>query len=576
MPAGQVNPLDTLQTKLSSAFEAGLRLADGLADDAADRRMVERVRERHDGPGSPPDPATIASAVAHFRRTGEPEGWRGLKRVCFGAGSVDEKGWCVLSDDRLRGILFELAQGQQEARKRVRCYQSLLSSYWSFPLASADARAKSGWLALREWLDRRMQSVSRDLQRTPGWFQTIADHRNLLRDDPCGRYGPKLLSGDGSEFHAAVTGLGIPSDSWVPEEAVIAQMQAGCGLGHERFKEILPALLSVAMDRAGIVSSKALQTRCGAMLVARYAKVPGTPEHPDLRDAAIGLIGNPWLRRASWDANVVDEKGQPDNAAREMVFGWLKRELIRNFFELLSDDGMGDPRRLDYWLRFEPFVGDMWFALGSTARGRRGDAYEDFRARAKGRLLDLEGTTADNNAFIMRMGEYLAVEFGAKGNAFFLFRWDEIPKRVMDKLVSGNDRVDVNIAVLKSTTRRLIHMDSAGKGLTWEQKFDQEICPLIGSRPDTPPKPLRGSVSKVQARVHMQPGRNPGARAQALADAEKAEIRQLVANWGLRVEDNRPKGGALWIIADEKLMAVQTTLKKWGFKYKPGKGWWKE
>lgn len=543
-----MNPLDTLRTRLSSAFEAGLRRADGWADEAADRRMVQRVREMHDGPGSPPDPATIASAVAHFRRTGEPEGWRGLKRVCFGAGSVDEKGWCVLADDRLRGRLIELAQGQQEARKRVRCYQSLLSSYWSFPLASADARAKAGWLALREWLDRRMQPISRDLLRTPGWFQTIADHRNLLRDDPCGRYGPKLLSGDGSEFRAAVAGLGIPSDSWVPEEAVIAQMRAGCGLGHERFREILPALLSVAMGRAGIAPSKSLQTRCVAMLVARYAEVPGTPEHPVLRDAAIGVIGNPWLRRASWDANVVDERGQPDNAAREMVFGWLKRRLIKDFFELLSEDGTGDSRRLDYWLRFEPFVDDMWFALGSNARWRRGEAFEDFRARAKGRLLNLEATTADNNAFVMRMGNHVAIEFGETGNALYLFRWDGLPPAVSQKLLSGKERVDVTIHQLKSAQHSLLtkrHRDSPVAMESWEQKFDAEICPVLGSRPRERP-------------------------------AFVPDLESLLRTYQVQGEDKRPQGGALWVVADDSHPGFSSKVKALGFRYRAGRGWWKE
>ncbi|MBF0156317.1 MAG: hypothetical protein HQL57_03955 [Magnetococcales bacterium] len=585
MSVGQVNPLDTLRTRLVSAFEAGLCHADGWADKVADREMVERVRIRHDGPGLPPDPATIASAVAHFRRTGKPEGWRGLKRVCFGAGSVDEKGWCVLSDERLRGQLIELAQGQREARRRVKCYQALLSSYWSFPLAAANVEARAGWLALRGWLDGRMPSVSSDLHRTPGWFQTLVDHHNLLRDDPCGRYGQKLLTGDGSELQAAISGLGIPSDSWVPEEAVIAQMRAGCGLGHERFRGMLPGLLSVAMGEASVRPSQALQTRCVAMLVVRYAKVPGTPESPALRDAATGVIGNPWLRRASWDANVVDERGRPDDEAREMVFGWLKRRLIVDFFELLSEDGVGESRRLDYWLRFEPFVDDMWFALGRETRGRRGESFEDFRRRARGRLLDLEGATVDNNAFIMRMGEYLAVEFGAKGNACFLFRWDSLPERVMEKLFSGKGGGGVEISDLKSRSAemRLIHKGSAGMGPSWEQRFDQEICPLIGNWPGVLPGgrrsvPVRAESRQVPAVVSRQEPRRaePPPKTEFLSAEARAEVLALVASLKLKVENNRSMGGVFWIIADDRLTAVRTTLGKWGFRYRPGKGWWKE
>ena len=543
-----MNLLDTLRGTLAAAFESGLRRADDWADPHADSLMVEMVRERHDGPGSPPDPATIALAVAHFRRTDEPNGWRGLKRVCFGAGSVDETGWCVLSDERLRARLIALAQEQEEARKRIKCYQSLLASYWSFPVATADSKAKAGWLALREWLDHRVEHVARDMQRIPVWFETIVEHRNLLRDEPCKRYGSKLLCGDASVFRAAVTGLGIPSNSWVQEEAVLAQMKAGCGLGHEKFREILPTLLSLAMGRAGITPSKSLQSRCVAMLVSRYAKVSGSPEHPALRDSATGVIGNPWLRRASWDANVVDDHGLPDNAAREMVFGWLKRRLIEDFFELLSEDGAGDSRRLEYWLRFEPFVDDMWFALGNAARWRRGGAFEDFRARAKGRLLDLASSTADNNAFVMRIGDHVAVEFGEIGNAFYLFKWEELPPAVSQKLLSGKERVAVTIHQLKSAPHALLtkrHRDSPVAMQSWEQKFDAEICPILNRRPQVRP-------------------------------AFVPELELLIKTFHASGEDNRPQGGALWVLADDSNARFASKLKALGFTYRARRGWWKE
>lgn len=540
--------LDTLRTRLLSAFELGLRRADGWTDPVATKRMLERVRQRHDGPGSPPDPATIASAVAHFRRTGQTDGWRGLKRVCFGAGALDERGWCVLSDKPLRDRLIALAQGQEEPRKRVKCFQALLSSYWSFPLASADEKSKAGWLALREWLNSRLQSVVSDATRTPGWLSTLMANQNLLRDNPCAKYGAKLLAGDGSDFNAVITGLGIPSDSWVPEEAVIAQMKAGSALDHDKFTDALQRLLPIATGKTGIVKSKSLQTRCVAILVSRYAKVPRQPEHMALRDAAVTVIGNPWLRRSTWDASVVDERGRPDDGAREMVYGWLKRRLIKDFFELLSEDGVGDSRRLDYWLRFEPFIDDMWFALGANARRRRDENFEDFRNRAKGRLLNLESTTADNNAFVMRMGDHVAVEFGEKNNALYVFRLDGLPPAVSQKLLSGKERADVTIHQLKSSERALMikrHRDSPRAMKSWEQKFDEDICPLLGQQPEGRP-------------------------------AFVPDLEALLKEYGFEGEDRRPQGGALWVFADNTHSAFFSKIRALGFRYRSGKGWYKE
>jgi hypothetical protein len=550
MPFGQITPLDSLHARLRSAFEAGLRRPEEWTDDSANSRMAADVKARHDAPGRPPNPATVLAAVSYFRTTGEPDGWRGLKRVCFGAGMLDNRGWSLLADDRLRSKLLDLAQNQVEARKRVRCFQFLLSSYWAFPLQAADEKTKAGWVALREWLHKRLRPISTDLTRMPAWFQTLVKHHNLLRDDPCGRYGPDLLSGNGAQFQTVLTQLGIPSDSWVPEEAIVAQIRAACDLQHEGFRAALPDLLKVVTGQAGLAPAKALQIRCIAMLVVRYAKIPGAPEHPLLRDAAVNVIGNPWLHRASWDANVLDGLGKPDHGAREMVFGWLKRRLIKDFFELLSADGAGDSRRLNYWLRFEPFVDDMWFALGANARQRRGETFEDFRARAKGRLLNLEKTTADNNAFVMRIGHHLAMECGENGNALYLYRWDELPPAVSQTLLSGKDKVDVTIHQLKNsehiaTEKPLRHVDSPKALESWEQKFDAAVCPILGCKPETRP-------------------------------AYVGVLETLLQKYRISAEDKRPQGGAFWVYTNNASLGFNAQIQALGFQYRAPQGWFKE
>lgn len=277
-----------------------------------------------------------------------------------------------------------------------------------------------------------------------------------------------------------------------------------------------------------------------------------------LRDAAVGIVGNPWLRRANWDAWVVDARGKPDDQSREMVNGWLKRRLITDFFELLSVDGTGDSRRVDYWLRFEPAIEDMWFALGADAQYRRGEQFNDFRNRAKGRLLDLDGTTADNNAFVMRVGRYLLVEFGAKGNAMYVFEWDALGQPLLDTLTSGRARASVSIHRLKDSNNveRLIHRDSAAQ--SWEQKFDAYLVPRIGRRPSDPPRRV-GAVRRV---------RNEGFSTDTWTFFARTH--------GLRVEDHRSRQGALWVLGVEQQSHVAAQLEAWGFKPRAPRGWFKE
>lgn len=537
-----ITPLDSLRAMLASAFNASLAHTDGWTDSAATARMLKEIRNRHDGPGLPPDTKTLAAAVERFSRTGVPDGWRGLKYVCFGAGLLDEEGWCVLSDSKLRDRLLSLAQEQELPRKRLRCYQALLSCYLGFSLAKANKYARKGWLVLRAWLAAQLLPAECDAGHRPRWLATLLAHQNLLQDNPCGKYGPKLLVGDGSELQEVVAGLGIPSDSWVHEEAVIAQMRAGIALDHDRFREALPGMLNLVTGKADVRLATSLQTRCVAMLVSRYVKIPGKPEHMELRDAAVNFIGNPWLRRSAWDAAVVDDSGQPDDEAREMVYGWLKRRLISDFFELLSQDGVGDRRRLDYWLGFEPFMDDMWFALGRNTSRRRDGGFCEFRTRARGRLLELHGTTApDNNAFIMSMGEYVAIEFGQIGNAFFLYRWGHLPPELARKLKSCSEPVDVTIHALKSSgyQRKMSHVAQ------WEQRFDENICPLLG---------LRRTGKAIW----------------------KPDLEALIREYDTKVEDLREHGGALWLLKDDRDTVFSTKARVLGFGYRHGRGWWKE
>jgi hypothetical protein len=503
---------------------------------------------------------SIMAAIAHFRSSGMVSSFRDLKYVCLGMSATDQHGWCALSDAGLRLRVSKAVGAQPEMRRRLRCFQALLSSYWSFQKNGKQTSDESrvGWVELREWLRDERERIVESNEPTPPWFTVLSKRVALLSDHPCDQFGEELLRGESAEFSEALESLAIPLDSWVREESVIAHVKAGCALSDEAFKACLPNLIEVATGRGGVSLGESLQLRGIAFLVSRYATCDDHPEHVSLRDAAVGTIGNPWLRRVNWDAWVVDAKGKPDTQSREMVNGWLKRRLITDFFQLLSVDGTGDSRRVDYWLRFEPAIEDMWFALGADAHARRSEQFSDFRKRAKGRLLYLEGTSADNNAFIMRVGRYLLVEFGAKGNAMYVFEWSSLGKPLLDTLSSSQVRPLVSIHGLKNkmNVERLIHRDSTNE--SWEQKFDAALVPLIGIRPSDPRRQSRA----------VQHARTKGFSPYTWS--------AFVQRHALRVLDNRAKQGALWVLDVEQPKHVVEQLEAWGFRERSPRGWFKE
>jgi hypothetical protein len=572
--------LHDLSTNLVQAMGSsfGDRATESWGNPKAMSKALASVSEHFDSPLIKSDRQSVSKAVLKYRQSGELKEFLDTKYVCIGA-SEDFSGWCLLEDARLLDRLLKAAQVGSD-RKRLKYFSCLLRSYWSFPHLGERTMpaSENGWMTLRGWLDAQRGELTKSAISKPLWFQTLGQHSNLLADQPCKPYEKDLLAGGSPSLNEAFTNLGIPADSWLRAEAVYAQMQAGANLGDSGFLSHIGKLLDLASGKTEFKISKGLSIRCIALLVSRYAKCSVKPEHIALRDAAIAFIGNPWLHRAAWDSYVLRSDGRPDVEAREMLNAWLKIRLIKDFFDLLSEDRSADGRRLNYWLRFEPMIEDMWFILGADAMSDRRKDYAEFRQRANGRLLDLVGTTpTENNAFLMRIGEFVIVEFGLTGNACFVYRYNTLPADIKRKLNSGTYRAGINVADLKSQGHeaRLLHHSR------WEPKFDEAICPLLGFRPSgrREGSSVRGSVTSERfavvnkgASVQADPARTYG----GVTLFSRLDFEKLVSKHGLEVNDLLKKGGCLWVRTDDANPLICGQLKAWGFTYKRGKGWWKE
>ena len=121
---------------------------------------------------------------------------------------------------------------RQNVARQLKCYQALLSSYFAFALydEKIPKAAQEGWEVLRDWLaknQRQLQHAGENRKlRLPSWFTVLTRHVNLLTTAPCDRYGADLLHGNGSMLEEARHGFGLSGDSWVMEEAILAQMRA--------------------------------------------------------------------------------------------------------------------------------------------------------------------------------------------------------------------------------------------------------------------------------------------------------------------------------------------------------------
>lgn len=105
-----------------------------------------------------------------------------------------------------------------------------------------------------------------------------------------------------------------------------------------------------------------------------------------------------------------------------MVRGWLAKQDLTHFFELLRGNGDVDQARLHYWLRFANLMGFTRIIMGSDAWQDRGSDFVKFREENKGRLSYLRGGRNFDNAMIMQINDYLFVEFSGTGNAMYAYQ----------------------------------------------------------------------------------------------------------------------------------------------------------
>jgi hypothetical protein len=277
-----------------------------------------------------------------------------------------------------------------------------------------------------------------------------------------------------------------------------------------------------------------------------------------------------------------------------MVEGWLKRHLIKNFFQLLAHDGAADLRRLNYWLKWESNITDMWFVLGRDALDNKSEAFKRLRKLMEGRERFLDDSTDDNNAFVMRIGPLLVIEFGVTNNACFAYAAADFKTSLERK------RLSVHVLKQKGGATKLPHTYG------WEPKFDAALRKLLQSVPQSKgvlvsapatPKPVPPVVvpapSRVAAAMPEQPSRpwstvaSPGVAApvpppvapmqvQPSTKFNLDTVRAKCVQHGVEWEDNRLTKGAFWVLLPDqnKHLGFAKLLESLGFRYTAGQGYW--
>lgn len=565
------------------------------------RAMSESLREIRKAMGEGTEEVLhtdrLQQSLQCFASTQRVANFTELKYVCYGVTvPVGQTRWRLIDQtslfDRLLGLVDACSSQPRQFR---RCYQGLLNGYFGLDRqAPTSPIAGSNWDRLRGYLGQNLSPVLRSTSRrgiVPDWLQALSAHKNLLSEDPCSRYTRALKSGSSEELKVLCAALGISSTSWVWEEALMAYVNSVCDLMDAAFLRNMPGVIQIVNGGGDLKVADLLATRATGMTAARYARSADHPEHTDLRDACLRWIGNPWVNRTAWDAHAKSE------SARQMVEGWLKRHLIKNFFQLLAHDGAADLRRLNYWLKWEAQIADMWFVLGSDAVRNKSDSFMRLRTLMQGRERFLVDSTDENNAFVMRIGHLLIIEFGVTNNACFVYAASDF--------VTSLDQKRMSVAVLKQRAGAIKLSHNFG----WERRFDETLRELLGSVPQSrgvltgratatlpapapsatrarpasgptpavlPPWPRAASIAQSGAKSPPSPSSGLEETVVPTGVSNVDGIRSMCEQHGLEWDDNRSKKGAFWVLMRDRSKHVEFArlLERLGFRYTPGQGYW--
>lgn len=555
------------------------------------KKGVTEAVEQFGNLAAPPEPPLQQriNTFAKLRREPEQMISRDWRLIAWGL--ADECGTLgrAIDDAKLFPVILKEFSGRLATENLTRkMWFGLVSSYFSY--RPDQGSGHKNWKQLREFVIKAFDDFRSKQKSIKKWISVVERNRDVFGDTPGGLLGKALVNNEIGAFDEFRTYLQVPSDSWFWRSMIDEQIRQVSKLNDAKFLDRISPMLNFAktLPFAADTVISGLLTRYEASPISDQA-------HPALKNAALERWGSPQIgsSRNRWSVNVSE-------SVCKMVMRWFAKEDLETFFKLLQGESGVDQDRLDYWMRFVDQIDYSRIVLGTRAWNDRSSDFIEFREKNRGRISELQGGTSEDNAFIMKIGGYIIVEFSKKNNACY-FRPDDnnLPFQL------HSTRMDLNKS-LKNQSPGHKWLPHAPTQRGWWKKYDawlagKGIHTGIAQSRILPDYRHKSESSKIKNKsndisaidsTHREKEilKNSNQRIHEIAKTPKAtnvipsiEKNILSAlnylysnNVVFSRSDRRGRGGAFWIYLSIPNTQVKNKLEEFGFKDAGKRGFWIE
>lgn len=469
----------------------------------------------------------------------------------------------------------------------------LLNGYFSYPQR---VKGQGNWLRLRQALVDTLPILVAGLKRPKLWSRVLSQHPDILTDDAGRSLHHTIFFGKSNELQEVVAGLAIPDASWLWRKIISRQIDHLNALGDAEFIQIIPAMLAF-LETKHLYADDILAT-----LLTRYCQsARRTETHELLKNTSFARWGNPQLIGSMRWSKVEDP-------VRKMVLRWFAKDDLEHFFNLLQGKGQVDQARLEYWLRFVDQISYTRILLGGDAWVNTDPEFRNFRKLNASRCGQLVGGPKHNNAFIMQINDQYIVEFSGTGNACYVYPENQLPfspeakslhtdLNLKQKILDARGDV-VNKLSHYSGWQKNIDSFLAQRGIrpgarsgaavkvnSYRIRLDmssETAVPQISVRPAVeanantlkpqPQPQVRGAEPSAPAPEFRELA--PSVTTSPSLQTKVQSAIELAEKNKLKCIDNLSKGGAFWIVTNEKYSPIGIELIRLGMHFSPGKGFW--